>query len=70
MSETSVLHVAFIGLGTMGQGMARNLAKAGFPLAVATHTPGKAEGFARALAAEGRDVRAAATPAAGGTKKQ
>ena len=64
MSEASVLRVAFIGLGTMGQGMARNLAKAGFPLAVATHTPGKADGFARALAAEGRDVRAAATPAA------
>jgi 3-hydroxyisobutyrate dehydrogenase len=64
MSEAPVPRVAFIGLGTMGQGMARNLAKAGFPLAVTTHTPGKADGFARALAAEGRDVRAAATPAA------
>ncbi|MFY9552396.1 MAG: NAD(P)-dependent oxidoreductase [Thermoanaerobaculia bacterium] len=41
--------VGFIGLGTMGTGMARNLAKAGFPLAVATRTPGKAEAFAREL---------------------
>lgn len=64
MSEASLLHVAFIGLGTMGQGMARNIAKAGFPLAVATRTPGKAEAFVRALSAEGRDVRAAKTPAA------
>jgi 3-hydroxyisobutyrate dehydrogenase len=64
MSEASVLHVAFIGLGTMGQGMAKNIAKAGFPLAVATRTPGKAEAFVRALSAEGRDARAAKTPAA------
>jgi 3-hydroxyisobutyrate dehydrogenase len=64
MSQAPVPRVTFIGLGTMGQGMARNLAKAGFPLTVATHTPGKADGFARALAAAGRDVRAASTPAA------
>ena len=64
MSEPSSTRVAFIGLGTMGQGMARNLAKAGFPLAVATRTPGKAEAFARALSTEGRNVRAATTPAA------
>src|SRR5664279_1039562 len=64
MSEASSLHVAFIGLGTMGQGMARNIAKAGFPLAVATRTPGKAEAFVRTLSAEGRDARAARTPAA------
>ena len=64
MSEASALRVAFIGLGTMGQGMAKNIAKAGFPLAVATRTPGKAEAFARALSAEGRDVRAEKTPAA------
>jgi len=64
MSEASPLHVAFIGLGTMGQGMAKNIAKAGFPLAVATRTPGKAEAFVRALSAEGRDARAAKTPAA------
>lgn len=42
--------VGFIGLGTMGQGMARNLAKAGFPLTVTTKTPGKAEAFAREVA--------------------
>src|SRR5450759_5837009 len=64
MSEASSLHVAFIGLGTMGQGMAKNIAKAGFPLTVATRTPGKAEAFVRALPAEGREARAATTPAA------
>ena len=64
MSESPPLRVAFIGLGTMGQGMARNIAKAGFPLTVATRTPGKAEAYAGALAAEGRDARAATTPAA------
>ncbi|MGH9369743.1 MAG: NAD(P)-dependent oxidoreductase [Thermoanaerobaculia bacterium] len=42
------LRVGFIGLGTMGAQMARNLAKAGFPLALATRTAGNA----RALAAE------------------
>ena len=53
------LRVGFIGLGTMGQGMARNLAKAGFPLTVMTHTAGKAEKFA----SEVPGARAAATPA-------
>ena len=51
--------VGFIGLGTMGAGMARNLAKAGFALTVATHTPGKAKAFAREL---GGRVAAAETP--------
>jgi 3-hydroxyisobutyrate dehydrogenase len=64
MSEAPRLRVAFVGLGTMGQGMARNLSKAGFPLTVATRTPGKAEAFASALKAGGRDARAAETPAA------
>jgi 3-hydroxyisobutyrate dehydrogenase-like beta-hydroxyacid dehydrogenase len=41
------LRVGFIGLGTMGQGMARNLAKAGFPLTVMTRHFEKAEAFAR-----------------------
>jgi 3-hydroxyisobutyrate dehydrogenase-like beta-hydroxyacid dehydrogenase len=63
MNEASPLRVAFIGLGTMGQGMARNIAKAGFPLAVATRTPGKAEAFVRSLPAEVRGTRAARTPA-------
>jgi 3-hydroxyisobutyrate dehydrogenase len=40
------LRVGFIGLGTMGQGMARNLAKAGFPLSVTTRTFSRAEAFA------------------------
>jgi 3-hydroxyisobutyrate dehydrogenase len=39
--------VGFIGLGTMGQGMARNLAKAGFPLTVMTRHFEKAKAFAR-----------------------
>jgi 3-hydroxyisobutyrate dehydrogenase-like beta-hydroxyacid dehydrogenase len=39
--------VGFVGLGTMGVGMARNLAKAGFPLTVTTRTIAKAEAFAR-----------------------
>jgi 3-hydroxyisobutyrate dehydrogenase len=53
------LSVGFIGLGTMGAGMARNLARAGLPLTVATRTPGKAGAFAREL---GGSVRAAGSP--------
>ena len=41
--------VGFIGLGIMGQGMARNLLKAGFGLTVWNRTASKAE----ALAGEG-----------------
>jgi 3-hydroxyisobutyrate dehydrogenase len=41
--------VGFIGLGTMGLPMARNLAKAGFPLTVSTRTFSKAEALAREL---------------------
>jgi 3-hydroxyisobutyrate dehydrogenase len=44
----SPLRVGIVGLGTMGAPMARNLAKAGFPLALATRTAAKAQ----ALAAE------------------
>ena len=43
------LRVGFIGLGTMGSGMARNLARAGFPLTVTTRTPEKAAAFAREI---------------------
>ena len=57
------LRVAFVGLGTMGQGMARNLAKAGFPLALATRTFEKARMLAKELADAGHVVRAARTPA-------
>ncbi len=56
------MQVGFIGLGIMGQPMARNLLRAGFPLVVATRTPGKAASFAAENAALGR-VRAAETPA-------
>jgi 3-hydroxyisobutyrate dehydrogenase len=63
MTTPSLPHVAFVGLGTMGHPMAANLARAGFPLALATRTPGKAASVAAELAAGGHDVRAAATPA-------
>ncbi len=49
--------IGFIGLGIMGQGMARNLLKAGFPLTVWNRTPART----RALEAEGAGV--APTPA-------
>jgi len=38
--------VGFLGLGIMGSRMAANVASAGFPLTVWTHTPGKAERWA------------------------
>ena len=41
--------VGFVGLGTMGEPMARNLLRAGTPLLVWNRTPDKA----RALASEG-----------------
>jgi len=50
--------IGFLGLGIMGSRMAANLARAGFPLCVWTHTPGKAEAWAREHGAE-----TAATPA-------
>jgi len=43
--------VGFIGLGTMGVPMARNLARAGFELALATRTPAKARTLAAELSA-------------------
>ncbi len=49
--------VAILGLGTMGAGMASNLLKAGFPLAVYNRTRSRAEAFA------GRGARVAGTPA-------
>lgn len=54
--ETSI-KVTLLGLGTMGQGMAVNLLKAGFPLTVYNRTRAKAE----TLAAQGAVV--ARTPA-------
>jgi 3-hydroxyisobutyrate dehydrogenase-like beta-hydroxyacid dehydrogenase len=38
--------VGFLGLGIMGSRMAANLARAGYPLTVWTHTPGKADAWA------------------------
>lgn len=63
MTNSSLPRVAFVGLGTMGRPMAANLARAGFPISLATRTPGKAATIAAELAGGGRDVRAAATPA-------
>lgn len=57
----SSLRVGFVGLGTMGVGMARNLARAGFPLALATRTTAKAQALAAELAPEIPGVRAFAT---------
>jgi 3-hydroxyisobutyrate dehydrogenase len=54
MTKTSV---ALLGLGTMGSGMATNLLKAGFPLAIYNRTAAKAEAFASLGA------RVASTPA-------
>jgi 3-hydroxyisobutyrate dehydrogenase-like beta-hydroxyacid dehydrogenase len=50
--------IGFLGLGIMGSRMAANVRRAGFPLAVWTHTPGKALRWA----AE-HDAEALATPA-------
>lgn len=55
MSETK-LHVAILGLGTMGSGMARRVLGAGFPLTIFNRTVEKAA----SLVAEG--ARLAATP--------
>jgi 3-hydroxyisobutyrate dehydrogenase-like beta-hydroxyacid dehydrogenase len=52
--------VGFIGLGLMGGPMAKNLAKAGFPLVVWNRTREKAEGVVRESA--GLDVKAGANP--------
>src|SRR5258708_34306017 len=38
--------IGFLGLGIMGSRMAANVARAGFELAVWTHTPGKAAAWA------------------------
>lgn len=61
--STSSIRVAFAGLGTMGVGMARNIARAGFPLTVTTRTFEKAETLARELAEAGFPVKPVRTPA-------
>jgi 3-hydroxyisobutyrate dehydrogenase len=57
------LRVGLIGLGTMGAGMAKNLAKAGFELALATRTAEKARALAAELAPVNPRVRAFARAA-------
>jgi 3-hydroxyisobutyrate dehydrogenase-like beta-hydroxyacid dehydrogenase len=50
--------IGFLGLGIMGSRMAANVVRAGFPLSVWTHTPGKAERWASE-----HNATALATPA-------
>ncbi len=50
--------VGFLGLGIMGSRMAANLARAGFPLSVWTHTAGKAAAWASEHAARAFDTPA------------
>jgi 3-hydroxyisobutyrate dehydrogenase len=56
------IRVGFIGLGTMGSGMARNLARAGFPLALGNRTFAKAQTLAGELGSAQAQVRAFARP--------
>lgn len=51
--------IGFLGLGMMGSRMAANIAKAGFPLTVWSHTPGKAHSWSQE-----HDATAVDTPAA------
>src|SRR5664279_5231826 len=51
--------VALLGVGTMGAGMARNLAAAGFGLRVWNRTPGKAEALQSTQSAQGATVMTA-----------
>jgi 3-hydroxyisobutyrate dehydrogenase-like beta-hydroxyacid dehydrogenase len=50
--------IGFLGLGIMGSRMAANIARAGFPLTVWTHTPGKAAGWASEHGAQLADTPA------------
>ena len=61
MSER--LRVGFVGLGTMGSGMARNIARAGLPLELFNRTASKATAIAQELLSANGDVRAVETPA-------
>lgn len=56
MNEPRSLRAGLVGLGTMGLGMARNLARAGFPLAVTSRTVAKAVALADELTGAGHDV--------------
>ncbi len=50
--------VGFVGIGTMGSGMARNLGRAGFPLLVSSRTFAKAQALAGELQSVNPEVRA------------
>lgn len=50
--------VGFIGIGTMGSGMARNLGRAGFPLVLSSRTFAKARALADELRPVNEEVRA------------
>ncbi|MEP6801799.1 MAG: NAD(P)-dependent oxidoreductase [Acidobacteriota bacterium] len=60
--SASEIRVGFVGLGTMGLGMARNLGRAGFPLALSSRTRTKAEALAAELSPVNPRVRAWETP--------
>jgi 3-hydroxyisobutyrate dehydrogenase len=47
--------IGFLGLGMMGSRMAANIARAGFPLTVWTHTAGKAQRWAQEHGAQAAD---------------
>src|SRR5271168_1095126 len=53
-------HIAFLGLGIMGGGMARNLLTKGFPLAVFNRNPEKSKPFANDGARAANSPREAA----------
>jgi 3-hydroxyisobutyrate dehydrogenase len=57
MDSSEQMHVAVLGTGTMGEPMARNLAKAGLRVSAWNRTPAKAQTLAR------DGVRIASTPA-------
>jgi 3-hydroxyisobutyrate dehydrogenase len=56
------LRVGFVGLGTMGNGMARNLAKAGFELVLCSRTKDKATALAGEFQRTRAGVNAVGTP--------
>jgi 3-hydroxyisobutyrate dehydrogenase len=64
MNATSPLRAGFVGLGTMGLGMARNLASKGFPLSLTNRTMEKAVRLASDLAGGPAPVAALPSPAA------
>jgi 3-hydroxyisobutyrate dehydrogenase-like beta-hydroxyacid dehydrogenase len=61
MTASSRQRIGFLGLGIMGSRMAANLAAGGFPLAVWTHSPGKAQRWADAHGASARPTPAEVT---------